>query len=63
MVRYQKSNCWMEENYLTFDRFRDICAQLGEKDRKAHEDLALYLHSLGIALNYKDTRVYAIRMF
>ena len=44
----------MKENYLTFDRFRQICTEHGEKDETAQEMLAGYLHSLGIALNYKD---------
>ena len=44
----------MTENYLTFDRYREICAADGETDAAAQEALAGYLHSLGIALNYKD---------
>jgi len=44
----------MRKNYLSFDDYRKECARLGEEDPKAQESLALYLHSLGIALNYKD---------
>lgn len=44
----------MEKNYLSFDEYRKECAKLGEEDPKAQESLAFYLHSLGIALNYKD---------
>ena len=44
----------MVENYLTFDQYREICAASGEKEAKAQELLASYLHVLGIALNYKD---------
>lgn len=44
----------MSENYLTFDRYRQICAGLGEMDGQAQELLADYLHSLGIALNYRE---------
>jgi internalin A len=44
----------MSENYLTFERYREICAQAGEVDGQAQERLADYLHSLGIALNYRD---------
>ena len=44
----------MPENYLSFDRYREICREHGETDMQAQEDLAVYLHSLGIALNYKD---------
>jgi internalin A len=42
------------ENYISFERYRELCAELGEKDAEAQEALAGYLHSLGIALNYKD---------
>jgi internalin A len=42
------------DNYLSLERYRDLCAELGEKDLDAQEALAGYLHSLGIALNYKD---------
>jgi internalin A len=44
----------MKKNYLSFDEYREECARLGEADPKAQESLAFYLHSLGIALNYKD---------
>jgi internalin A len=44
----------MKKNYLSFDEYRKECAELGEEDPKAQESLAFYLHSLGIALNYKD---------
>ncbi|HLL73914.1 MAG TPA: COR domain-containing protein [Pyrinomonadaceae bacterium] len=44
----------MRKNYLSFDVYRKECAKLGEEDPKAQESLAFYLHSLGIALNYKD---------
>lgn len=44
----------MKRNFLSFDEYRKECHQLGEKDRASQEALASYLHSLGIALNYKD---------
>ena len=44
----------MTENYLTFDRYRTLCAENGEADAEAQEKLADFLHNLGIALNYKD---------
>jgi internalin A len=44
----------MRKNYLSFDEYRQECARLGEADPQAQESLAFYLHSLGIALNYKD---------
>lgn len=44
----------MKENYLTFEAYRRICADLGEEDPQAQDQLANYLHSLGIALNYRE---------
>jgi len=44
----------MKENYLTFDRYRQLCEQLGEREPEAQEHLAANLHRLGIALNFKD---------
>jgi internalin A len=44
----------MKENYLTFDGYRNLCRENGEGDPVAQETLAGFLHSLGIALNYKD---------
>ena len=41
-------------NFITFDKFREVCAELGEKDKKEQEHLAHFLHMLGIALNYRD---------
>jgi internalin A len=42
------------DNYIDFERYRTLCATLGETDPEAQEALAGYLHSLGIALNFKD---------
>jgi internalin A len=44
----------MKGNYLTFDRYREICVKHKETDSIAQELLAGHLHDLGIALNYKD---------
>jgi internalin A len=44
----------MRKTFLNFDEYRKLCAKLGEKNPDAQETLAFYLHSLGIALNYKD---------
>src|ERR1043165_3213329 len=44
----------MKENYLSLDEYRRECAKLGEADPQAQELLAGYLHSLGIALNYRE---------
>ena len=44
----------MEDNFISFERYRDLCAEAGEKETKAQDSLALHLHNLGISLNYKD---------
>ncbi len=44
----------MKENYLSLEEYRKECAKLGEEDPQAQELLAGYLHSLGIALNYRE---------
>jgi internalin A len=44
----------MKENYLSIEEYRRECAKLGEEDPQAQELLAGYLHSLGIALNYRE---------
>ena len=44
----------MERNFISFEQYRELCAAEGEKDAKAQDSLAFYLHSLGIALNYSD---------
>ena len=43
-----------KENFITFKRYREICAEKGETKPAQQETLASYLHDLGIALNYKD---------
>ena len=44
----------MKANYISYDEYRKICQENGEGEGGAQEALASYLHSLGIALNYKD---------
>lgn len=44
----------MKENYLSFDHYREICDQFGEHKPDDQDRLAGYLHSLGIAVNFKD---------
>ena len=44
----------MQANYISYDEYRRICRENGEGEGAAQEALASYLHSLGIALNYKD---------
>jgi internalin A len=44
----------MADNYISFEQYRHICKTDGEQDFGAQDSLAIHLHSLGIALNYKD---------
>ena len=44
----------MKANYISFEKYRDICQADGEPETSAQDSLAVHLHSLGIALNYKD---------
>ncbi|WP_397193101.1 COR domain-containing protein [Nodosilinea sp. FACHB-141] len=44
----------MADNYISFEQYRAICQTDGEADYGAQDSLAVHLHSLGIALNYKD---------
>ncbi|WP_181357317.1 COR domain-containing protein [Stenomitos frigidus] len=44
----------MAANYISFEQFRVICKEDGETNFGAQDSLAVHLHSLGIALNYKD---------
>lgn len=44
----------MPENYLTFDRYRALCAETGVRDRHDQDRLAEVLHRLGVALNYRE---------
>lgn len=44
----------MKKNYLSFDEYRACCAGRGETDAAAQERLAVYLHNLGIVLNYRE---------
>ncbi|WP_169617268.1 COR domain-containing protein [Nodosilinea sp. P-1105] len=44
----------MAQNYISFEQYRELCKTDGETDYGAQDSLAVHLHSLGIALNYKD---------
>jgi internalin A len=44
----------MGDQYVTYERYRELCAKFGEKDADKQASLAGFLHDLGIALNYKD---------
>lgn len=51
-VRTQLEN--MPESFVTFDRYREICGELGVKTSDQQETLATILDCLGIALNYRN---------
>ena len=44
----------MSESYITFERYREICSGLGETASGPKSSWRNYLHSLGIALNYRE---------
>jgi internalin A len=44
----------MEESFVTFARYREICAGLSVKSAEEQDTLATILDWLGIALNYRD---------
>lgn len=44
----------MKESFVTFARYREICAEQGVKATEKQETLATILDCLGIALNYRD---------
>ena len=44
----------MKENYLSFEKYRELCGLNGVPDRQHQDMLARYLNQLGIVLNFKD---------
>ena len=49
----------MSESYLDYRTYSERCDKLGETDPKKQEELAAFLHDLGIALNYRrDPRLH-----
>ena len=44
----------MTDNYLSFDAFREMCADHGEVEDEGQERLAEFLNVLGVALNYRQ---------
>jgi internalin A len=42
------------EDYLSYQRFRELCANHNLIDPEQQDSLARYLHCLGVALNYKE---------
>ena len=48
----------MKESYLAYETYAARCAELGEPDPAKQEELAAWLHDLGVALNYgRDPRL------
>lgn len=43
-----------EQNFLTIDQYRALCREHGETVEESQNNLSLFLHRLGIALNYSD---------
>jgi internalin A len=43
-----------KENYLSFDRYRELCGEHEITNSRHQEMLARYLNQLGIVLNYRD---------
>ena len=41
-------------SFVSFDEYRELCAENGEKEAAGQNSLATHLHNLGIALNYRD---------
>lgn len=44
----------MQEDYITYDRYRSICEDLGVTTRKSQDTLARFLHNMGIIVNFKN---------
>jgi internalin A len=42
------------ESFISFEEYREICGELGEKDPVAQERLAGFLNALGVALNFRE---------
>jgi internalin A len=64
-VRTPFPACWfeiknrlagMKDPFISFAEYRELCAELGEADEDAQEQLAGSLNALGIALNFRDDR-------
>ena len=48
----------MKDSYLAYEAYAARCAELGEADPAKQEELAAWLHDLGVALNYgRDPRL------
>jgi hypothetical protein len=48
----------MKDSYINYNTYAARCAELGEPDHAKQEELAAWLHDLGVALNYaRDPRL------
>jgi internalin A len=48
----------MEDSYIDYETYAARCTELGEPDAAKQEELAAWLHDLGVALNYgRDPRL------
>jgi hypothetical protein len=48
----------MKDSYINYDTYAERCSELGEPDPAKQEELAAWLHDLGVALNYgRDPRL------
>jgi internalin A len=53
----------MQENFLTYSQYTELCAKFGENDATAQADLAGILHALGLVLYFgRDPRLYDTRV-
>lgn len=53
----------MQDNFLTYKQYTDLCSQYGENDPAAQADLASILHALGLALYFgRDPRLHDTRV-
>ena len=53
-IKIKQQLAAMEANYISFEEYRRICGSDGETDFQAQNSLAVHLHNLGIALNYRN---------
>jgi len=44
----------LNRSYVSFDEYRKLCSENGEKETSGQDSLATHMHNLGIALNFKD---------
>ncbi|MFM9961929.1 MAG: COR domain-containing protein [Planctomycetaceae bacterium] len=54
VIKEQLSQSKTEQNFLTLDEYRKLCKDHGEPNHESQMHLSLFLHRLGIALNFSD---------